>query len=145
MTGVSEASPHEPVSLGPIGEPGIEAYARAVATAIERLLLSGIDGPYGLALGNEQYREVVGTSERGGYPLLAHLRKILEGPIVWAPGVEGAILMSQRGDDFIIDCGQDISIGYESHDRDAVQLYLEESFSFQIATPEAAVALVTSA
>jgi uncharacterized linocin/CFP29 family protein len=34
-----------------------------------------------------------------------------------------------------------LSIGYESHDADAVQLYLEESFAFQVATAEAAVPL----
>ena len=37
--------------------------------------------------------------------------------------------------------GQDLSIGYTSHDAEAVRLYLEESFSFHVATPEAAVAL----
>ena len=37
--------------------------------------------------------------------------------------------------------GQDLSIGYDHHDADTVQLYLEESFSFRVATPEAAVAL----
>ena len=45
------------------------------------------------------------------------------------------------GGDFLFDCGQDLSIGYESHDADAVSLYLEESFSFRVATPEAAVPL----
>ena len=36
---------------------------------------------------------------------------------------------------------QDVSIGYESHDGDVARLYLEESFSFHVTTPEAAVAL----
>jgi uncharacterized linocin/CFP29 family protein len=51
--------------------------------------------------------------------------------------------MSMRGGDFLYDSGQDISIGYESHDAEAVNLYLEESFTFQVATPEAAVALTS--
>jgi uncharacterized linocin/CFP29 family protein len=46
-----------------------------------------------------------------------------------------------RGGDFLFDSGEDFSIGYESHDSDAVELYLEESFSFMVATPEAAVPL----
>ena len=33
-------------------------------------------------------------------------------------------------------------MGYESHDADTVTLYLEESFSFRVASPEAAVAIV---
>ena len=49
--------------------------------------------------------------------------------------------MSLRGGDFVIDSGQDISIGYASHDARVVSLYLEQSFSFHAATPEAAVAL----
>ena len=51
------------------------------------------------------------TAEHGGWPLLDHLRKILDGPIVWAPGVDGAVVLSQRGGDFVFDCGEDLSIG----------------------------------
>jgi uncharacterized linocin/CFP29 family protein len=137
ITGIAEASSHEPLELGEVSD----AYPRPVAGAVERLLCSGIAGPYGLALGREQYRRVVETAEHGGYPLLDHLRKILEGPIVWAPGVEGAVVVSLRGGDFLFESGQDLSIGYDSHDAEVVRLYLEESFSFQVATPEAAVAL----
>jgi uncharacterized linocin/CFP29 family protein len=84
---------------------------------------------------------VVETAEHGGYPLFDHLAKILDGPIVWAPGVEGAVVVSLRGGDFHFAIGQDLSIGYDSHDADVVRLYLEESFTFHVATPEAAVAL----
>jgi uncharacterized linocin/CFP29 family protein len=137
ITGIGEASPHEEAPLGDV----IDEYPRQVAGAVERLLCSGITGPYGLALGREQYRRVVETAEHGGYPLLDHLRKILEGPIIWAPGVNGAVVLSLRGGDFVFESGQDLSIGYESHDSEEVRLYLEESFSFHVATPEAAVAL----
>jgi uncharacterized linocin/CFP29 family protein len=137
LTGVVEASPHERLALGE----SAEEYPRPVAGATERLLCNGIAGPYGLALGRSQYRLVVETAEHGGYPLLDHLRRILEGPIVWAPGVQGAVVLSLRGGDFLFESGQDVSIGYDSHDSQTVRLYLEESFSFQVATPEAAVVL----
>lgn len=137
ITGIADMSPHEPMGLGQAAE----EYPRQVAGAVERLLCSGITGPYGLALGREQYRRVVETAEHGGYPLLDHLRKILEGPIVWTPGVRGAIVVSLRGGDFLFESGQDLSLGYDSHDTELVRLYLEESFSFRVATPEAAVAL----
>jgi uncharacterized linocin/CFP29 family protein len=139
ITGMAAASPHEGAQLGEV----TDEYPRRVAEAVERLLCEGIAGPYGLALGREQYRRVVETAEHGGYPLLDHLRKILEGPIVWAPGVKGAVVLSQRGGDFLFESGQDLSIGYDSHDGDVVRLYLEESFSFHVATPEAAVPLKT--
>ncbi len=137
ITGIAEASPHEQVKLGKMAD----AYPRHVAGAVERLLRSGITGPYGLALGREQYRQVIETAEHGGYPLLQHLREIVEGPIVWAPGLKGAIVLSLRGGDFVLESGQDLSLGYDSHDREVVRLYIEESFSFHVATPEAAVAL----
>ena len=136
IAGIEESSPYEQASLGEVA-----SYPTQVAGAVEKLLCSGITGPYGLALGREQYRRVVETAEHGGYPMLDHLRKILEGPIVWAPGVNGAVVVSLRGGDFIFKSGQDMSIGYDSHDAEAVHLYLEESFSFHVATPEAAVAL----
>jgi uncharacterized linocin/CFP29 family protein len=138
ITGIEEASPHEPL---PLGSPPDRAYPHGVAAAVQQLLHSGISGPYGLALGGEQYRDVARTAEHGGYPLLEHLRKILEGPIVWAPGVGGALVLSLRGGDFLFESGQDLSIGYDSHDGDIVRLYLEESFSFHVATPEAAIML----
>jgi uncharacterized linocin/CFP29 family protein len=138
MIGIAEASPHEPI-------PGLghqpDHYPRRVAPAVERLLHNGISGPYGLALGGEPYQRVVETAEHGGYPLLEHLQKILDGPIVWAPGVAGAVVLSLRGGDFLFESGQDLSIGYSSHDGESVRLYLQESFSFHVATPEAAIAL----
>jgi uncharacterized linocin/CFP29 family protein len=138
IAGIAELSPHEPVPLGEI----TDAYPRPVAGAVETLLHNGISGPYALALGGEQYQRVVQTAEHGGYPLLDHLRKILDGPIVWAPGVRGAVVLSTRGGDFAFESGEDLSIGYDSHDADVVRLYIEQSFSFNVVTPEAAVALV---
>jgi uncharacterized linocin/CFP29 family protein len=137
ITGIAEVSSHEQVQLGETAD----GYTRPVAGAVERLLSSGVTGPYGLALGGEHYRLVAESAEHGGYPLLDHLHKILDGPIVWAPGVKGAVVVSLRGGDFLFESGQDLSIGYDSHDGNVVRLYLEESFSFHVATPEAAVAL----
>jgi uncharacterized linocin/CFP29 family protein len=137
IDGVATVCPHPVV---PLGE-NPDEYRRPVAGAVELLLHTGIAGPYALALGGEEYQRVVQSAEHGGYPLLDHLRKIIEGPIVWAPGVKGAIVLSTRGGDFLFESGQDISIGYRSHDAGSVQLYLEESFSFRVATPEAAVVL----
>jgi uncharacterized linocin/CFP29 family protein len=137
ITGITAASPHKPIALG--GD--LTACPRHIARAVEVLLQSGVGGPYGLALGPDVYKGVVETAEHGGYPLFEHLRKILDGPLVWAPGVDGAIVLSMRGGDFLFDCGQDIAIGYDRHDAETVELYLVESFSFRVATPEAAVAL----
>jgi uncharacterized linocin/CFP29 family protein len=140
ITGIAEASPHQGLQLG--NEPG--GYPRPVASAVEQLLRNGISGPYALALGNEEYKRVVETAENGGYPLLEHLRKIVEGDLIWTPGLDGAVVVSMRGGDFVFESGQDLSIGYLDHDADVVRFYLEQSFSFHVATPEAAVPIKAS-
>jgi uncharacterized linocin/CFP29 family protein len=137
MVGIVQAATHDPIVLGE----DCERYPRHVAKAVELLLGAGIDGPYGLALGPKPYRRVLETSEHGGYPLLDHLRNILAGPLVWTPGLQGGVVVSLRGDDFLFDCGEDISIGYDHADAHDLHLYLSESFSFRVTTPEAAVAL----
>jgi uncharacterized linocin/CFP29 family protein len=137
IAGIAEASP---VKTRPLGD-SAEGYPRSVAGAVEALREVGVEGPYGLALGPDEYTRVIETAEHGGYPLFDHLAKILEGPIVWAPGVKGAVVLSLRGGDFRFESGQDLAIGYSHHDAEAVHLYLEESFSFRVATPEAAAPL----
>jgi uncharacterized linocin/CFP29 family protein len=137
IRGITEESSH---SLLPVrGE--WTAYPSIVASAVARLRGSGVSGPYGLALGDDAWLGVSETIERGGYPLLEHLARIAGGPMVWAPGVIGGILISQRGGDFILDSGQDLSVGYLSHDTTHVTLYLEESFTFRVLEPDAAIAL----
>jgi uncharacterized linocin/CFP29 family protein len=137
IVGLAESSAHDAIALGE----DCERYPRHVARAVEVLLGAGIGGPYGLALGPDAYTRVLETTEHGGYPLLEHLRQIIGGPLVWAPGVDGAVVVSQRGGDFVLDVGEDLAIGYERHDGETVNLYLVESFTFRVLTAEAAVAL----
>ena len=137
VVGITEASTQESIQLSE----DYDAYPGHVAKAVELLRRVGVAGPYGLALGTEGYTGVIESTEHGGYLVFDHLGKILGGPIIWAPGVKGAVVLSLRGGDFLFESGQDLSVGYDGHDADAVRLYLEESFSFRVATPEAAVAL----
>ena len=62
----------------PLGD-AADAYPRRSPAPSSGCSRSGIGGPYGLALGREQYRRVIETAEHGGYPLLDHLREILAG------------------------------------------------------------------
>jgi uncharacterized linocin/CFP29 family protein len=137
IAGIAPSSPHPVIERGE----DVEAYASLVARALELMLRAGVGGPYALALSREEYTLVVQTAEHGGLLLFDHLREILGGPIVWSAGLEGALVISQRGGDFLFESGQDLSVGYYSHDADNVTLYLEESFSFRVASPEAAVAI----
>jgi uncharacterized linocin/CFP29 family protein len=138
--GVTEASSNPAIALSE----DFDEYPGDVAKALEYLRREGIGGPYGLALGPKCYTGVIESTEHGGYLVLDHLAKILDGPVVWAPGVQGAVVLSLRGGDFLFESGQDLSVGYDGHDDDEVRLYLEESFSFRVVTPEAAVALTSA-
>jgi uncharacterized linocin/CFP29 family protein len=138
ITGILASSSHPEMPLG--DDPGT-SYPRAVARAVEAIRHAGVGGPYGLAIGPDGYTAVIETTEHGGYPLFDHLSKILNGPVVWAPGLTGAAVLSLRGGDFILESGQDLSIGYLSHTAEDVTLYLEETVSFRVTEPDAAVAL----
>jgi uncharacterized linocin/CFP29 family protein len=61
--------------------------------------------------------------------------------VVWTPGVDGAVVLSTRGGDFELVIGRDLSIGYSGHDATTVNLYLVESLTFRVLSPEAAVCL----
>ncbi|HEV7524911.1 MAG TPA: family 1 encapsulin nanocompartment shell protein [Acidimicrobiia bacterium] len=136
IVGISQAAEIAPIAPGK----KFADYPKHVAKAVEMLLSAGVSGPYGLALSPDSYTGVVET-EHGGLVVFDHLREILDGPIVWAPGVVGAIVVSLRGGDFLFESGEDLSVGYDHHDADNVHLYIEESFTFRVATPEAAVVL----
>lgn len=116
------------------------AYPGVVAEAIHNLHCAGIGGPYAIALGPRCYTGLTKTT-KGGFPVIEHVRKLLEGPIVWAPAVNGAAVLSMRGDDFELIVGQDFSIGYLEHSATTVQLYIQESFTFRVLSPEAAIPL----
>lgn len=117
-------------------------YPSVVAEAVSRLRLNGIAGPYAIALGPKCYTGLSQTMTPSGYTTLHLLEQLIDGPIVNAPAVDGASVVSMRGGDFELVVGQDFSIGYLEHTRDTVTLYLQESFTFRTITPEAAIPLV---
>ena len=80
------------------------------------------------------------TSDHG-YPVLEHVKRLVDDKIIWAPVVPGAVVMTTRGGDFDLHIGQDASIGYLNHTDTVVPLYLQETFTFLLLTAEAAVAL----
>jgi len=116
------------------------AYPMAVASAIGRLRDAGVDGPYAIALGERCYTGLTETT-KSGYPVIEHVRRLVDGPIVWTPALEGAAVLSTRGGDFELTVGQDLSIGYLEHDAGRVRLYIQESFTFRVLSPHAAVPL----
>jgi uncharacterized linocin/CFP29 family protein len=121
----------------------VDDYPIAVAKAVSQLREAGVNGPYTLLLGEQAYTTVSGTTD-AGYPILRDIQNLVEGEIIWAPAIKGGVVLTTRGGDFELHLGQDISIGYLSHNENTVQLYLQESFTFLHLTAEAAVMLESS-
>jgi len=115
-------------------------YPDVVSSALTALRLAGVEGPYSLLLNADAYTAISESSDHG-YPIRDHLTRLLDGEILWAPALDGALLLSTRGGDYALHLGQDLSIGYLSHDDQTVQLYLQESLTFLAATAEASVAI----
>ena len=77
-------------------------------------------------LSADAYTAVSEASDHG-YPVIRHLRNVLDGELIWAPAISGAIVLTTRGGDFSLHLGQDLSIGYLSHTDTEVILYLQET------------------
>lgn len=125
------AMPEDPVRL-----------PEAIGEALAQLREAGVAGPYGVALGPSAYSVMATTVGVGGYPVLNHVERLLDRPVVWAPSLRGGVVVSLRGGDFRLVCGRDAAIGYDGHDDHGITLYLEESFSAELIGPEAAVPLL---
>jgi uncharacterized linocin/CFP29 family protein len=134
VTGIRQASSNPALSL-----PGeVRDYPDVVSKAVSELRLAGVDGPYSLLLSADAWTAVSETSDHG-YPIREHLARVLDGDIMWAPAIDGALLLSSRGGDYELRLGQDLSIGYLSHDADTVRLYFTETFTFAVYTTESSV------
>jgi uncharacterized linocin/CFP29 family protein len=137
ITGMVGASPHTPIDV-----PSSVNWPRAVSAAREALRLAGVNGPYALALGSFAYDELSSDGD-DGYPIRKRIEEnFTDDSFIWAPALrDGAVLMSKRGGDFELVVGQDLSIGYTSHDRTTVELFLTESFTFRVLEDKAAIFL----
>ena len=109
----------------------------AVTKGIAQMKQASIEGPYSLVLSTDKWQNVQNFVQ--GYPLTKRLENMLGGSIIMAPFVKDAYLVSERGGDFKLVIGQDMSIGFESHNNKTVQLYFTESFTFKIVEPKAVI------
>jgi uncharacterized linocin/CFP29 family protein len=136
IEGIFAASSRQALSI----PSNFDAYPDVVAEATHRLRSEGVSGPYGIALGPRCYTGLTRTTQRG-YPVINHVRELIDGPIVWAPAADGAVVLSLRGGDFELTVGEDFSVGYLDHTGQSVLLYVQESFTFRVLATEAAVPL----
>lgn len=133
VEGLKKSSDYAPITF----PKNNEEIGTAITKAVAQLKDKSIEGPYTLVLSSEKWQQVNAFSK--GYPLRKQLESLLGGSIILAPNINDAYIVSERGGDFKLVLGQDISIGYESHNNKKVQLYFTESFTFQVIDPAAVV------
>ena len=124
ITGIRASSSNPSLSL----PSSVADYPDVVSKAVSALRLA------------DAYTMVSETADHG-YPVRDHLAHVVDGDIIWAPAIDGAFVLSARGGDYELRLGQDLSIGYLSHDASTVELYFTESLTFLAYTAEASVAL----
>jgi uncharacterized linocin/CFP29 family protein len=139
IEGIREGTSN-PIAALPVD---VRDYPDAIAHALSQLRLVGVNGPYSVVLGADEYTALAETRDYG-YPVLEHVKRIVDGNLIWAPAIEGAFVLTTRGGDFELTIGQDVSIGYLSHTDSVVRLYLQETFTFRVLTSEASVAVSPS-
>ena len=106
----------------------VRKYPEAFAQALSQLRLVGVNGPYSILLGADAYTELAETSDYG-YPVLEHVKRLVDGKIIWAPAIQGAFVITTRGGDFDLHLGQDASIGYsESHGHKCPALFARDLY-----------------
>ena len=117
-----------------------EEILDSVSKAIGDFRQHSIEGPYSLIIDTTKWEKIAGYLK--GYPLKRHIENLIGGSIILAPLFdEMALLVSERGGDFKLTLGTDISVGYESHNEQKVKLYFTESFTFQIFEPNAVIVM----
>ncbi|MGH7898732.1 MAG: family 1 encapsulin nanocompartment shell protein [Candidatus Binatia bacterium] len=141
IRGICPASPHKRL---PISQE-YEKYAGTVAEATRVLRAAGVEGPYTIALGPRCWEGLMQATARGGYPIIEMVHRVLDGRAIWAPAVDGAVVMSTKPGHFELTVGQDLSIGYTSHTDTVIRLYLVESLTFRSIIPEGALVLAYDA
>jgi uncharacterized linocin/CFP29 family protein len=105
--------------------------------AVRALDDRGVAGPYEAVLASDAYYTYLAAAAPGGYPTARHLKAALAG--VHRSQVlrtRGAVF-STRGGDFILTVGGDLTVGYRSHDAEALDLFCVETVAAQLQTPHA--------
>jgi len=135
IPGLKNSSEHKTLTM----PKDMTDFPELISEAVSTLQASAVEGPYSLIIGKDKWKEL--ASYVKGYPLKKQVKDLLGGSIIMTPSIEEAYVISDRGGDFKLTLGKDLSIGYETHDKESVQLYFTESFTFEVLDSAAYVVL----
>jgi uncharacterized linocin/CFP29 family protein len=108
-----------------------------VAKAV-RSMETLVKGPFALVGGDKLFSAIDSFYEP--YPMRKNLSGLVE-KLIYAPLLDGALLVSLAGGYTELTLGQDMSLGYESHDSNVVRLFFTETFAFRMLEPRAVMVL----
>lgn len=106
-----------------------EDMLSVITKSVSQFAASGIEGPYTLVVCPQHWEQI--TSMDAGYPATKRIKDIIHGRIIQTNNLDSSFLITERGGDFRLTLGHDLSIGYEMHTSSQVSLYFSESFTFQ--------------
>ncbi|MBN2870916.1 MAG: encapsulin [Campylobacterales bacterium] len=125
----------------PIHAKNTKGLIDAVASMIAAFGAEFVEGPYKLVLSTATLIKMVGESE-GGVSVKSRLESLLGANffvVCESIGDDRILALSQRGGDFALYNGLDVSIGFSEEKEDAYALFMTESCTFRILNPEAAL------
>jgi len=115
----------------------MDALVDAVSEGQTRLLREGVEGASHLVVAPEIWK-FLARSTPGG-TLRGLVEQQIGGKVIYSNAVQGALLAAARGGDLELTLGQDFAIGYHHHTAEEIALFMTESFTFRVITPEALV------
>jgi uncharacterized linocin/CFP29 family protein len=136
IRGLKACTSGECLTIGTAAEQLLEA----VAEGVTRFAGASVDGPYSFVVGPHLWSRM--SAHLQGYPVKMQAENILGGQVILSSYLTGgsageAFMISQRGGDLELILGQDLAIGYESHDARKVRLFFTESFTMRVIEPKA--------
>lgn len=112
-----------------------DGFLKQVGAQILSMRNEGVQGPYSLVVNQQKWQDLVTLAK--GYPVTRQLEEVTGGRVLVSQTSDDSYLISERGGDFELVLGQDLSLGYEGHDDEQVRLFITESFTFRVLSPEA--------
>lgn len=131
IKGLEKSAESKPVTLPE--DP--DEFLNTISAEVMSLQRDGVKGPYTLILKDKIWQKLVTLAK--GYPVITLLKDILQGQVIVNYFNDNSYLVSEQGGDYELILGQDISIGYDGHTSEKVKLFLTESFTFRVLSPEA--------
>ncbi len=136
IEGIIPASEHDAIEI----EEDRASFFSAIWDARRALNLENVPGPYHLVLGDRLY-QLLNELESACYPLFKKIEDLLGTEIIYVPELADKGVLLPAGDEYQLHLGQDLSLGYKNSDQEKLELFLFETFTFQVNAPEAAVVL----